>query len=390
MTDDGAKGGAGLPGAAPVSAVGQAGRIDWLKILILAVLAVLAVRALVVPAFVLNMLGYPVDYFYSEGDPLVYVNLLLKGQSIYSDSRQYPLLGNLYPPVYFWIAAACARCFGPSLATLRLLALAPLAGTMLFTGLFLRREKATAVLTAAAVLLVPCTYALSLYFVIPRVDGWMAFFAFGSLYFFASPELQARDIVCGGVLAALALFTKQTAVFGVAAVGVHLLLARPRKGLAAGVAAALACGLLLGVSLWRFGPQLLDSLTALTVRREWTASRFTGLLVPATASLSVLGGAGVARLAVHAVTRRWELLDTYLAGHALAGVLIMFEGSGINYLLPLCPALCLAAVLSVRDMLAFWPRPAAAGAVALAGLHLVMQSACEAPFTVPDEKQMQE
>jgi len=370
--------------------LGRRPRIDWLRILVLILLAVLAFRALVVPAFVLNLMPYPVDYFYGEGDELFHINRLLRGLNIYNDSTQYPFSGNIYPPVFFWIAGGISHFFGATLATLRALMLIPLAGVMFFIGLFLRREKAPAALITAAVLLAPVTYGLSEYLIMPRVDGWMALFALGSFYFFAAQELKTRDIVCGGVLAALALFTKQTAIFGLAAVNLHLLLARPRKGLAAGACAALACGLLLGVSLWQFGPQMLDSLSSLTARRTWIGGRFNTLLVPSIAYLSILGGIASARLAVHAATRRWELLDTYIVGHCLPGALIMFDGGGINYLLPLLPGLCLAAALSLRDLAAIWPRQAVTAAVALAGFHVLLQSPCEEPLTMPDAEHLQE
>ena len=167
-------------------------------------------------------------------------------------------------------------------------------------------------MVAAAVLFVPCGYSVAQFLVYPRCDAWLALFALASLYFLMSPELSVKSIVWGALFAALALFTKQTALFGICAVTLHLLIARRRKGAWTAAATVGFCLGFLALSYWRFGPAMLESMFSLTVRRQFLLSRFAALIVPEMVNLSVLLGIAVMRMAYHAFTRTWDLLDSYL------------------------------------------------------------------------------
>ena len=380
-------------------AEGKASAIRWEQLVLAALLALLAIRALVVPVFVVSMRHYPIDYVISEGDQLVLLHQLLNGQPIYGGVREYPILGNIYPPVYPILMWAVAQVAPPTMATLRIFALVPLALSMLLLALFLGRAGAPKGIIAAAMLLVPCGYSVSQYLVYARCDGWMSLFAFASLYFFweaprkdgASPAMT-RNLLLGSLCAALALFSKQTAIFGVVPVALHLLIAARRRGLLAAAATLGTCVALLGLFLLAFGMPMIDGMFFLTTRRTLRADRLEEVIVPYLGALSVLISITLCRMVIHLVHRKWDLLDTFILGHGVTTALIVFDGSGTNYLLPAYLGMNLAAALGARELCAEGGRPretllAAAG---LCALHLALQTPYASVFTVPEPAALQE
>jgi hypothetical protein len=337
---------AGSPKPAPSGRLEAPAGARWTVYLAAAVLAVLVVRALVVPLFVWDMLHYPFDYFFNEGDTLFYTLRLMHGQAVYSNSTSLPLLGNIYPPVFLWISAFFGYLVPPSLASDRAFALVPLGITMTFCALFLKRAKVSPMIVSSAVLLIPCCYSMSHFLIMPRCDSWMTAFCIGSLYFLSAPDATRRDLILGGLCSALALFTKQTALFGVFAVHATLLIKQPRKGLAAGIASAVFCVLLLGISLWEFGPVMLEALT-MTSGRTFDAGRIVPYYIPTLCALGPIAALALLRARVDLSNRRWDLLDSYVIGHGLQSGLMLFVQSSSNYFLDVFPGLIAASALLV-------------------------------------------
>ncbi|HEY3324515.1 MAG TPA: hypothetical protein VGP72_28950 [Planctomycetota bacterium] len=367
------------------------------RVLVAAVLVVLAIRAAAVPLFTFSIADYPLDYVIAEGDQLVYLHRLLHGETIYSDSTGFPLIGNVYPPVFPTIMWLAGHVFPPTLAMLRLLSLVPLFGSMLLIGLFLKRAGAPKALIAAGVLLLPCCYSSAQFLTYVRCDGWMAMFALASLYCLTElPEATSRAstgrIVLGALFAALALFTKQTALIGVAAVLLHLVISRWRQGLLAIAATGIFCGAFLGLSLWRFGPVMLDAMFFLTVRRTFEAERFGALLMPEVTALAVVIVVSAVRMVTHIVKRKWDMLDTYIVAHSAVIGLVLYDCSGTNYFLPAYLGFVLATVLSVHDLLqASWRRERVlAGAAAMLALQLFLQHPYSKVFEGPTKDEWAE
>ena len=372
----------------------------WAVYAAVAALAVLAVRALVVPLFVWDMLRYPFDYFFNEGDTLFYTLRLIRGEPVYSNSSGYPLLGNIYPPVYLWITSFCSKLAAPSLASDRAFAVIPLLLTMIFAGLFLKRAKAALPVTLGATLLIPCCYSMSHYLVMPRCDSWMACFCVMSFYFLSALEPSPRDLALGALFAALAVFTKQTALFGLALVQLTLIVKAPRKGFMALAFTALFCALLLTVSLWQFGPIMIEAITSLTVRRQFDASRFMPYYMRTLTSLGVVAALAYGRASIHTTRWRWDFVDSYVIGHSIQTGFMLFVQSSSNYFLAVFPGMVIAAALCADAWLkaAAAPKPAAAAALpkavlaifAAIGLQLWLQLPFEATVTPPGKDALAE
>ena len=384
---------------------------QWTLVLAVALLIGLALRAVILPLFVHDLLGYPVDYFFGEGDALVYTWRVIRGEAVYTNSSAYPMMGNIYPPVYLWISAFFAKFAAPTLASARAFATIPLGLTMATVGLFLKRARVWPALIAAGVLLIPCCYSMSHYLIVPRCDNWMAFFALASFYFLSSPELNRRDLILGGAFAALALFTKQTALPGLALIQLTLLIQQPRKGLIALASSAVCCAILLAVALAQFGQPMIEALTSLTSRRSLRLDQFWWGYLPALKSLCVIAAVAYGRAAWHVVSRwlpsaapnserkPWDLLDAYIVGHSIQTAFMLFMYSSSNYFLPVFPGMVIATVLLTDAWLKRefrGPSQRITRSVAVVCALLVLQLYVQIPFennvTRPDAddvKQMQ-
>jgi hypothetical protein len=371
-------------------------RVRWQVLVAAAILAILAVRALVVPLFAIKMIDYPIDFFIGEGDDLVYTIRLVRGESMYSNSSALPIMGNVYPPVFPWLASLLGRIVPPTLASMRVFAFIPLIGTMLLTALYLRGKKVRNAVVAAAVLLVPCCYSMSHFLIMSRCDSWAVLFCLGSLYFLDRENDSPRRWILGGLCSSLALFTKQTALFGLVLVHLTLLLKRRRAGAFASAAAAAGCFLLLGLSLWRFGPVFIEAITSLTARREFYAGRYV-LLVQPLLALGVLVACAATRMGIHLGRRQWDLLDSFVAGHAVQTLLVFYLFSGTNYFLPFFAGVVLSSARLIDEWLnarlaagRTSQAPVLGLCSALVVAQLCLQMPCENTLTPPDEAGMSE
>jgi hypothetical protein len=364
----------------------------WMVLASVGILLILALRAVLVPLFVVELASYPLDYLPGESDVLYYVHRLARGQTIYGDSGSLPVLGNLFPPLYPWLAVIGAKIGGASLATLRWMGLIPLLGICAGTAVFVRRAGAGLVLAIGAALLIPCAYHLAAFAVLPRCDAWMTLFLFGAFYFLASPQPTVRATILAGICGALAVFSKQTAVIVLAALHLHLLVQDRRRGLQVLLATLLASAILLVIALWQFGSGFVDSILFLTVRRNLVAGRLFEYWIPGMAPLALLCGLALVRVMVHGSARRWDLLDTYLIGAGLLSCLILSEGSGQNFALPLLPALCMATALSIRELFVAPAGrvPAVAAALAAALSLVLLESPHETTITAPRGRDLEE
>jgi len=367
-------------------------RLSFSRVLGALLLGVLAYRALAPFLLAWDLLSYPLDFFADESFWLVLVRRLAAGATLYNDSSQLPLLGNVYPPLYFWLMWILTRLTGLDVWALRLWALAPFLGCMVLVGLHLRRKGVARPILWGCVLLLPACYTWSWCFIQPRCDPWLVLFAFAGLYVLSATELPRARAVTGGVLNAAALFCKQTGLFGLGAVHLHLLFTNRRAGLWAGGAAVGACVALLALGLAQFGTQMLHSMLMLTVRREFDLERFYTIILPVLSANAPLIALTAGRLVVHLVRRQWDLLDSYLLGHAIPGIFMLCDGAYVNYVLALAPGMCVAAGLSLDELRrsrsrdrAFWPL-VAAGVL----FQVILTTACDGSLRPPEGARLQE
>lgn len=180
----------------------------------------------------LHRIGYPFELDWMEGGSVELAARVAGGHSLYV-APSLAFVGWTYPPLYYFVAAAVAKLTGVGFLPLRLLSFAASLVSMATLAWIVTRESGDRVAGLVAAGLFAATFRISgAWFDTGRVDS--LFLALTLLVVAWSP--WARGVRGGigiGVLAFLAVFTKQTALLALAPVLVYLLITRRRVGVPA-------------------------------------------------------------------------------------------------------------------------------------------------------------
>jgi hypothetical protein len=184
---------------------------------------------LVYLAIALLRIRYPYELEWMEGGMLDHVRRVLDGAPLYAPPS-VDFVSFLYPPLYYWAAAALSAVLGPGFVPLRLLSLASSVGVLWLLAAMVRRETGSLASGALAAGLFAATYG--------RVGGWFDLARLDSFYlllllaaaFALRTASRARGAVVAGVLVTAAALTKQSGIVIVAAMGAGALLADRRRG----------------------------------------------------------------------------------------------------------------------------------------------------------------
>lgn len=189
------------------------------------------------------MIAWPYQSDYGEGVVLSLTDAWLRGDTLYRDPSVYPWRATPYAPLYVAVCAALSRVSGVTLAAGRLVSwLAALGVTACLIGAASRRARASrravaAVAAAAFFLCCPLTVGWAALY---RVDFLALFFeVLGLLVVDAGLRRAERGeggdtrlLAVAGPVFALAFFTKQSYLLGLAAACLVLARRRPSVGLA--------------------------------------------------------------------------------------------------------------------------------------------------------------
>jgi len=168
----------------------------------------------------LSRIGFPYELEWLEGWTVQSVRRVLEGQSLFV-KPSVEWVPYTYTPLYTYAAAALAKVIGAGFLAPRIVSLLATAGCLAFTFGLVRRETRSAVCGLAAAAFLAGTYPLSgAWFDIGRVDNLFLFFLLAALFAVRSGS-STLHLALGGVLMALAYFSKQTALLPLAAVAVY-------------------------------------------------------------------------------------------------------------------------------------------------------------------------
>jgi hypothetical protein len=300
-------------------------------------------------------LRYPYELEWIEGEMLVHVWRLTRGQPLFTapSIAHTPLP---YAPLYYVTAAALSCVTGVRFATMRGVSIAATVATFVLLALLVKRETKSRVAAALAV----GTYAASFrfagaFFDVGRCDALFIMLSLGAIFAIRSTP-RTRDAAVAGVWMALAILTKQTAVFLFAAMGAHLLVSRRKDGLifavvAAGLTATTSLALHVATQGWStffvwnllFQHEVVESARRTFVTDDVFAYRFAIILV----ILAVWRGRPRHQ------GRRW-ITGPYAA--AALGLVVgawtgkLHSGGYSNVLMPLSLAMSLLIGLAVGDL----------------------------------------
>jgi hypothetical protein len=336
---------------------------------LLALSAAVAWHLVTFVELVAGRLGYPMDIEWMEGGALYHAHRLLHGLPVYSDPSSgwapFP-----YPPGHLALLAAAGWVFGLDYATGRGLSLLCLAAILALSSAEAWRAGGPIIVRLAvagfvAGVILAATPLLRSWYDLIRNDG--LFIAWSVL---AAVLVSGRRRPGWAALAlSAAFFTKQTAIFFMAAIGLFVIARDRRQGLWLGGLTAGVCGATLALLQVRTGGWYWRWITVMNGHHLSGADAISGLgqvmrfapflpvLVPAALLLAARG-------ALRPRTRLWLLM---LAA-ALPASLLPFakQGGFANDFMPLVVVGAVAAGQVALDALAVWRRPAALIAAASA------------------------
>jgi hypothetical protein len=200
--------------------------------------------------YAVDLFQWPFDYDQGEGFELYDAILYSRGEWPYRDNAAYPFYASNYPPLFHLLIIPLLSIFGPRVIAGRLVSFVAtlITGGAIFAVV---RRKVSG-------WLVPLVSGLSflasnyVYQIGPlcRMHLTMVMFETLAIAFiaeFEQPEHGRRNLILGLLMLLFAGYTKQMAVFTVAAALLYVFLRDVKKAIAAGVALAVVAGAIFGL-----------------------------------------------------------------------------------------------------------------------------------------------
>ena len=196
-------------------------------------------------ACALQRLGTPILLEWMEAGSLQMMRRVLEGKPLYAQPS-VEFVPYTYTPLYFYLSALISGLVGSDLLTLRLVSFAASLASFVFLFSIVRRETGSSFGGLAAVALFAGSYAVNgNWFDIARIDSLCMALLLGGIWL-GLGEGRPRHLLGGGLLVALAFFTKQVALV---IAGPLMLAAVVRHGKAGALFAVSALATIVGGSL---------------------------------------------------------------------------------------------------------------------------------------------
>jgi hypothetical protein len=222
---------------------------------LLVVLAVLVYvgYSIIYVSYALELFRWPFDYDQGEGFELYDAILFSQGEWPYRDNARFPFYASNYPPLFHLLIVPLLPIFGHRLIAGRLLSFIATFVTAGTIALVVRRNIANGEQDGRVGWFIPLVSGLGflasnyVYQIGPLCRMHMTLVMFETLAIsfiaeFEEPEHGTRNLILGLVMLFCAGYTKQTAVFTVAAALSYVFLRDIKKALLSGAGLALTAG----------------------------------------------------------------------------------------------------------------------------------------------------
>jgi hypothetical protein len=311
-------------------------------------------------------LAFPYDLNYGEGYVLNDAVRLSRGESLYVDLQQFPMVRSPYPPLFPLIWSFLQPLAGPAFWPGRLLSVLSLVGIAAWVGWNAWRVRCgiwPVVVAVGLVVASPFVYQWAGY---ARVDMLALLFAVGGVVV-AQWIGGWRGVLASAALCGLAIWTKQTTVTAAVAVGIAYALRAWRFG----AAFALVIGVPSLVLVL-----LLNAATAGEFSHHVLAGNSTNPVIPLRAAV-YMGALLILELPAVVASMWWlrralgrspSPIAVYLPIALLAALSVGNGGSSVNYLIEPLLTLALAVPFAWRAL----PQEAALAAPLLAVVQLAL------------------
>jgi hypothetical protein len=159
----------------------------------------------------LQRMGSPIQLEWMEGGSLQMMHRAISGKPLYAPPS-VEFVPYTYTPLYFYLSAFVSFFVGADFFPLRLVSFTASLAAFLFLFAIIRRETGSAIAGVAAAGLFAGSYAVNgNWFDIARIDSLCVAFLLCGMWF-ALGRGRVFELCVGGLLVALAFFTKQVAL----------------------------------------------------------------------------------------------------------------------------------------------------------------------------------
>src|SRR5829696_4126483 len=314
----------------------------------------------------LAALAFPYPLNYGEG-PLLDQAVRLAGmKNIYpADLSTPPYVVSNYPPLFVLLQAPLVWIFGPEFLYGRVISLAStmaVAGLISATLYVITRDRTASAAGGLTFLAVPFVLHWSS---LDRVDMLGLALSWGGLYTVVRRP-DRRGVILAALLFVAAIYTRQTYALAAPLAAFTWLLAggHGRRALGLATLSGSLSLLLLGfLSALTGGGFYFHTVTANVNEFRWEQVTYHLTTMQGLMPLLFVGGVAFLIVGLRARPALWWLAGAYLAGSAVAALLIGKIGSDVNYLLELSAALALTAGAMIAH---YASRPGVRGALLLA------------------------
>jgi hypothetical protein len=177
----------------------------------------------------LRRMPYPFELEWLEGGTLDHVRRLLEGRALYGPPST-EFVAYIYPPLYYYVAAAAAKALGTSFLPLRLVSFAASLGSLALIFDLVRKETGRAFPGLVAAGLFAATFRASgFWFDLGRVDSLFLLLLLAAIRIARFGRSGAACILAAACIG-LAFLTKQSALLLAVALGAHEALRDRRRG----------------------------------------------------------------------------------------------------------------------------------------------------------------
>jgi hypothetical protein len=321
---------------------------------LLALLAVVVYLGylMVYVVYAVDLFQWPFDYDQGEGFELYDAVLFSKGEWPYRDNAEFPFYASNYPPLFHLMILPLLPIFGPRLIAGRLVSFgATIVTSVAITSIVKRKAKGWFIPAISGLAFLASNYVYQIG-PLSRMHMSMVMFETLAVAFIAQfqhPRHGKRNLVLGLLMLLCAGYTKQMAVFTVAAALSYVFIRDIRKALLSGVALAAAAGAIFWLlNSWTDGQWWVNIIEANVNRYDYRQTVFLfGQWFTLHAVLAVLASG---YLAFELFWGRLSVYSLWFVFSLGAGALSGKWGAGFGYFTTSVAAICVLSGLALASV----------------------------------------
>ncbi len=301
--------------------------------------------------YCVSMLKYPYEWEPGEGARILYAQRLLEAKPIYSSNQDFPMLGNCYPPLYFILTALIMKTGIDPLICGRLISIVSI--ILIVIGIYSVVKKLTGSKVLGIISISSFLFPSSItnWYPLARMDSLCSMLLFASTYIiFRNPE-SIRSAFFASLASVAALYTKQTAIFIVAAMVLFYLSEKKWKQFLVYGSTIFLLSLLLFLLAqdwtngWFFKNLFSENTDRIFIYKRYRL--FFGWVFRSAPTICIIATLTVA---CDLFSKKYKVWILFFLGALANALLIGANGSGMNYFISLWAGVSIFFVLGLQNI----------------------------------------